>query len=108
MLHFPLKKFIMVSLNERRNSVDEQKKTRLAAAMTVNVILLVVILAVVIIYQLAVIVSVNKKSAEIKSEIERYEQLIENGNKDLDYLKSEQYLLDYAMQQLGYIFPPKN
>jgi hypothetical protein len=53
-------------------------------------------------------VSVNKKSAEIKSEIERYEQLIENGNKDLDYLKSEQYLLDYAMQQLGYIFPPKN
>ena len=60
--------------------MDEQKKTRLAAALTVNV----------------------------KSEIERYEQLIENGNKDLDYLKSEQYLLDYAMQQLGFIFPPKN
>ena len=84
--------------------MDEQKKNRLAAAVTVNVIILMVILVAVIIYQLVEIVGVNGRRQAIKSEIDHYEQLIKESENDLDYLKSEQYLLELALQ-LGYYFP---
>lgn len=84
--------------------MDEQKRNRIAAALTVNVILLIVILAAVLIYQLSAIVSANARRAEIESEIKRYEQLIEEGKNDLEVLRSEQFLLDYAIY-LGYYFP---
>ncbi len=86
--------------------MDEQKKNRLAAAITVNVILLIIILAAVIIYQLSEIVFINGKKAEIQKEINYYEQQIEDKEKDLNYLQSEQYLLDLALK-LGYYFPNK-
>lgn len=63
-----------------------------------------VILVAVIIYQLVEIVGVNGRRQAIKSEIDHYEQLIKESENDLDYLKSEQYLLELALQ-LGYYFP---
>ncbi len=84
--------------------MDEQKKNRIAAAVTVNVIILIVILAAVIIYQLVEIVVINARKQEIITEIEKYEKLIEQGENDLEYLQSEQYLLDLALK-LGYYFP---
>ena len=84
--------------------MTEEKRNRLIAAVTVNVIFLVVVLAAVIIYQLAEIVIFNARKNELKREIERYEQLIEQGETDLEYLQSEQYLLDLALK-LGYSFP---
>lgn len=84
--------------------MDEQKKNRVAAAVTVNVIVLVAILVAVIIYQLAEIVIFNALKNELLSEIAKYEQLIEQGETDLEYLQSEQYLLDLALK-LGYTFP---
>lgn len=84
--------------------MDEQKKNRLAAAITVNVILLIVILAAVLVYQIVAIAMVNAKHAQLVSEIEEYNQKIEQSEDALDYLKSEQYLLDLAFQ-LGYRFP---
>lgn len=84
--------------------MDEQKKNRLAAAITVNVILLIVILAAVIVYQIVEIAMVNAKRNQIVAEINEYEQKIEQSEDALDYLKSEQYLLDLAFQ-LGYRFP---
>ena len=95
----------MVSLKGRRVIVDEQKKNRLAAAVTVNVILLVAILAIVIVYQLVTIVATNKKIAETKSEIEKYESLIDESKNTLEKLQDSDYLLYYAMQNLHFRFP---
>lgn len=84
--------------------MEEQKRLRLAAAITVNVILLVAILTAVIIYQLASIAVANRQKNEIENEIRQYEKLLEEGEKNLEYLKSEQFLLDKAFEQ-GYYFP---
>lgn len=84
--------------------MEREKKYRLAAALTVNAILLIAILAAVIIYQLVTIVSAKKQMDGIQSEIERLEKATEDGERDLEYLKSEQFLLDKAFQ-LGYYFP---
>lgn len=84
--------------------MEQQKRLRLAAALTVNAIILLAILVAVIIYQLVTIVSSKKQMDAIESEIQKYEQMTKDGEKDLNYLKSEQFLLDYAFQ-LGYYFP---
>lgn len=87
--------------------MEDQKKNRLAAAITVNVILLIVILAAVVVYQLVEIVSLNAKRKKIMEDITYYEQLLQDEQKDLDFLQSEQYeqyLLDLAFS-LGYRFP---
>lgn len=84
--------------------MDEQRKNRLAAAITVNAIILVVILVAVIIYQLVEITAVNNKRNEIITEIEQYEQKLETSQDELEYVQTSQYLLDLAFQ-LGYRFP---
>ncbi|MDE6505073.1 MAG: hypothetical protein K2L42_04305 [Clostridia bacterium] len=87
--------------------MDVQKKNRIAAALTVNVILLIVILAAVIIYQLVEIVGGMSAVKKIEAEKAYYEQLLEDAEKDKDFLQSEkyeQYLLDLAFK-LGYYFP---
>lgn len=84
--------------------MNEQKRNRIAAAVTVNVILLVAILAVVVVYQLVYLSVISNRRAKLKAEIAEYEQLIEESQKDLDYLQSEQYLLILALQS-GYTFP---
>ncbi len=84
--------------------MDEQKRFKMAAAITVNVILLVVILTAVIIYQLVAIGVGNSQKKALQTELARYEQDLKQSEKDLEYLKSEQYLLDQALK-LGYYFP---
>ena len=84
--------------------MDEQRRIRMAAAITVNVILLIAILAAVIIYQLTAIGIGNGQKKALEKEISEYEQLVEQEQKKLDYLKSQQFLLDKAFE-LGYIFP---
>ena len=86
--------------------MDEQRKNRLAAAITVNVIILMIILVSVLVYQLVEIVGASKKRDALKAEIEKTQQMIDDKEKDLEYLKSEQYLLDLLFQQ-GYYFPKK-
>ena len=86
--------------------MDEQRKNRIAAAITVNVIILVIILVSVLIYQLVEIVGASRKRDALKAEIEKTQQMIDDKEKDLEYLKSEQYLLDLLFQQ-GYYFPKK-
>ena len=84
--------------------MEEQRRIRMAAAITVNVILLIAILTAVLIYQLIIIGigSVQKKALE--KEIDEYTQKVEQEEKNLEYLKSEQFLLDYLFQH-GYHFP---
>ena len=77
--------------------MDEQKKNRLAAAVTVNVILLIVILAAVLIYTLAQVAVKAKYANELKKEIARYEQLIADGEKTLQDMQSDEHLLWLAL-----------
>lgn len=84
--------------------MDALKKNRIAAAITVNAILLIIILAAVIIYQLSAIIIVKNQVEGTKSEIARYEQLLQDKKHDLDYLQTEQGLLNLLFQQ-GYYFP---
>ena len=84
--------------------MKEEKRNKIEAAVTVNVLLLIVILAAVVIYQLVVIARVSSRKAQIISEIERYEALIKSGRDDLEYLQSYRNLRDLAIEY-GYIFP---
>jgi len=76
----------------------------MAAAITVNVILLVAILTAVLIYQLITIGVLSGQRRELESKVNEYTEKLEQGEKDLEYLKSEQFLLDEALK-LGYYFP---
>ena len=93
----------MKSLHERRNTVDEQRRIRMAAAITVNVILLITVLTAVIIYQLISIGIGSSQKKALEKEINEYEQKIAQEEKNLEYLKSEQFLVDYLFQH-GYTF----
>lgn len=84
--------------------MEEQRRIRMAAAITVNVILLMVILTAVIIYQLIAIGVGNGRKKAMEKEISEYTQKLEEKQNDLDYLKSEEFLLDKAFE-LGYSFP---
>lgn len=84
--------------------MNEQKRNRIAAAVTVNVILLIAVLAAVVVYQLVYLSVISNRRGKLQAEIKEYERLIEEGQNDLDYLQSEQYLLILALQS-GYIFP---
>ena len=84
--------------------MEEQRRIRMAAAITFNGILLIAILTAVIIYQLVTIGLGNAQKRSLEKEISEYELKVEQGEKDLDYLKSEQFLLDKAFE-MGFSFP---
>ncbi len=86
--------------------MEELKKNRVAAAITVNVIILAVILVAVLVYQLVNIIGMSRQRDRLKQEISSMQQQIENKEKDLEYLQSEDYMLKLAFQ-LGYYFPKK-
>lgn len=83
--------------------MTQRKANRIVAAVTVNVILLIAVLVAVVIYQMVEISVISKKRAELRDKIEYYNQQIEEGQDDLEYLKSEQYLRDLALQY-GYVY----
>lgn len=79
--------------------MDEQKRNRLMAALTVNVILLIAILVAVVIYQIVGIALASARDRQLRAELEEYKQLVEQRKDDLEYLESEQYLLELALKQ---------
>lgn len=81
-----------------------EKRNRLVAAVTVNVILLIFILAAVVVYQLVVIATASAELKQIKEDIGYYEQLIEESESNLEYLNSYENLLKEAMKR-NYRFP---
>ena len=84
--------------------MNEQKRNRIAAAITVNVILLIVVLVAVIIYQLVYMSIVSSKKKQIEAEIAYYKQQIANGEIDLETLQSDDYLMSLALKYCFY-FP---
>lgn len=83
--------------------MTEEKRNRLIAAVTVNVILLIVILAAVCIYQLVEIVSLKNMKEDINERINNYQTETEKNEKTLEYYQSEEGLLDKAYEY-GLVF----
>ncbi len=78
--------------------MSEEKRNRILAAVTVNVILLIAILASVCIYQLVVMVNLNKMKNDLEDSILYYETMTDKNNSTLDYYKTEEGLLDKAYE----------
>ena len=72
--------------------MTEEKRNRIIGAFTVTVVLLIAILTAILVYQLVVIVSINKQKKFIEGEIKRFEQLTEDASDYLEYLESEEHL----------------
>lgn len=83
--------------------MNEEKRNRIIAAVTVNVILLIVVLAAVVIYQLVEITSISRRRAQIEEKIAVYRTQTENAQNTLDYYKSYEGLLDKAYE-FGFVF----
>lgn len=83
--------------------MTEEKRNRLMAAVTVNVILLIVILAAVCIYQLAEMLTLRNLKNSLQDKIDYYQTQTDINEKTLDYYKSEEGLLDKAYEY-GFVF----
>lgn len=83
--------------------MNESKRNKMVAAITVNVVILIAVLVAVVIYQLVDICVLTSRRDKLKAEITDIQQKIENTENTLEYYKSESYLLDKAFE-LGYVF----
>ena len=83
--------------------MNEEKRNRIIAAITVNVILLIAILAAVIIYQIISMVILDRKRESLKAEYNNAWEKTESLKGDLAYYESDEYLLDLAYKY-GFIF----
>ena len=76
--------------------MTDEKRNRIIAAVTVNVILLIVILTAVVIYQLVTIVTVKSQCEDIKQQIEENEKKTSEDRQTLEYWQSQKGLEDLA------------
>lgn len=84
--------------------MNEEKRNRIAAAITVNAILLIVILVAVLIYQLVTIPTLVKRREQLYREKEELEKKLEEADEGLEYLESEVAERDKAFE-IGYFVP---
>lgn len=81
--------------------MDGEKRNRIAAAITVNVILLIVILCAVVLYQVVYLSRANAERNRLIEEIKQVKQEITQTEDEIDRLNSEFYLREKAYE-LGY------
>lgn len=84
--------------------MNEEKRNRIAAAITVNAILLIVILVAVLIYQLVTIPTLVKRREQLYREKEELERKLDEADEGLEYLESEVAERDKAFE-IGYFVP---
>ena len=83
--------------------MTEEKRNRIIAAVTVNVILLIAVLVAVIIYQLIFIKIGERERDNLKTQIKSYEDQIDKDNKTYEYYTTYDGLVDLAYQY-GFVF----
>ena len=81
----------------------DEKRNRIIAAVTVNVIILIFILAAVLVYQLVQISRVTRNKKDIINQIEQLEQETDNMETNLGYWQSQAGLEDLAYQY-GFVY----
>lgn len=82
--------------------MNEEKRNKIIAAVTVNAILLVIILFAVMIYQFVVIGTLQAKREKIQTEITQYQNKIDKAEQDLEYYRSQEGVL-YWLYYNGYL-----
>lgn len=82
--------------------MSDEKRNRLVAAATVNVILLIVIFSAIIIYQLVVMGSMRSKRDALREEITQYEEATEDLDDDLNNRLKAQWYLQLKLIEYGY------
>ena len=83
--------------------MNEQKAKNIIVASTVGAVLLVVILVAVMVYQLISVSNYKKDIAELEKAIAEYNQMIENGEDELEARKTRFWIEEQA-KKLGYRF----
>lgn len=84
--------------------MTEEKRNRILAAVTVNVILLIAILLTVCIYTLVRAVQLKNTEKKLIAQIEYCKSQEEHDRATLEYYKSEGKLKDLAYEY-GFIYP---
>lgn len=87
--------------------VSEEKAKRIAVGATVAGVLLVLFLVVVLIIQFVQIGVRNAEKKRLEAEIARYEEMIEKGEKNLEYYSSSTYL-DLKAREWGWRYPDED
>lgn len=83
---------------KRSSGLTEEKMRKIAAGATVAGVLLILFLVVILIVQFVQIGVTNRRNAEYDAEIERYEELLKNGEISLDFLQQEETLRELAIE----------
>lgn len=84
--------------------MNEAKKKRIVAASTVAAIILLAILVIVLICQVSVLANKNKERKRLQNEIRIYQELIDDKEDELKYLKSWEYY-EHMLSWYGYHKP---
>lgn len=83
--------------------MTDEKRNRIIAAVTVNVIILIAVLAAVIIYQIVQIKIVSRNRQDIINQIEYLQEQTKINQDTLEYYKSVEGLYDLAYN-FGWVF----
>ena len=78
--------------------MTSQKRNRLAAAVTVNVVILLVVLVAVMVYQLVTIFILKDRKNEIEEQITDYYREIESMSEDINYYQTIDGLNDLIIE----------
>lgn len=88
-----------MEMSGEKRLMPEEKAKRLAIGAIVAGVLLVLFLVVVLIIQFVKMGYANAERARLDREIERYEQLIGQKERDLEYYESELGMYHQALEQ---------
>ena len=78
--------------------MTSQKRDRLVAAVTVNIVLLLVILVAVMVYQLVTIFVLNKNKTDLEEEVSQIVENTENMEQDIEYYQTLDGLNDLIIE----------
>ncbi len=84
--------------------MNETKKKRIAVSLSIVGSIVAFFLLIVIGYQIARMITLTNQKAEYERLLAEYLVLVENGESDLDYYHSENYLR-WLARTYGYYFP---
>lgn len=89
-------------MEAKKQPISEEKATRIAVGATVGGVLLVLFLVVVLIIQFVQIGVQNRMEDELNKQISQLEQMISDGEKDLNYYEEENGLY-YLARKHGWL-----
>ncbi len=89
-------------MEAKKQPISAEKATRIAVGATVGGVLLVLFLVVVLIIQFVQIGVQNRMEDELNEQISQLEQMISDGEKDLNYYEEENGLY-YLARKHGWL-----